>query len=289
MSAPTGSLPLPPPPKTPGGSGTQPTNSVPAPKFGGYYPGSSSIVWVGGPPLADFSASYLTTYKTPLAIRGLSPAEEIKGYSKRVVQSCPKEFKRDDSSFPLHAFASEALTHMRINGMDTVFYMKGVNSNGEGGVELFTYHSRYSKAQVAQITATRMADGTYDYYAQVCLEESALWLINSLDESLLKYLRTRLTAQPTGPEVWMMIVAEVQTASMRRWSQLINKFKSLSLAKFKGENVREYVEVADEILTDLEKDNQLPPNHLTDIVDHMSACTVMDFKIHWKTQGKHQT
>ena len=139
------------------------------PKFGDYYPGSNTIVWIGGPPKADFSESYQTTLKSPFAVRGLSPESKIKGYAKRVVDGCPTKFKRDDPDFSLMAFANEALRHMETTGMDTVFYMKGVDQNGKGGEELFTYHSKYTKlAVVNQIELQKIA-GIYDSYTETCM------------------------------------------------------------------------------------------------------------------------
>ena len=252
------------------------------PKFGGAFPGATgNVVWIGGPPKADFSGTFLTSYQSPLAIRGLSPESEIKGYAKRVLDGCSTKFKRDDTEFTLMAFADEALNHMQTTGMDSVFYMKGVDSNGAGGEELFTYHSKHTKSSVTAFIAGKIGDGTYDSFAQTCLRESAQWLINSLDESLKSSLRPQLASKPTGPEVWMMIVAEVQSDSLRRCAILTSQFKALTLAKFKGENVRDYAKAADNLLLQLERDDQLPTTHLLDIVDHLSACTVMDFKIHW--------
>ena len=287
------------PPPTPGGTGTSTAapaaSAVPAgtgtaaavavnpnaPRFGGMYPGSTTVVWIGGPPLDDFSGTFLSTFGSPLAIRGLSPESEIKAYSKRVLEGYPTKFKRDDPDFTLLSFSAEALSHMQATGMDTVFYMTGVDLNGQGGLELFTYHSRFTKAQVTEFVKTQKANGVYDYYATQCLKESAFWLINSLDESLKRSIRPLLASEPTGPEVWMLIVSEVTTDSLRRVDELTDQWNSLTLAMFKGENVREYAEAAYNILIPLDKLKQLPRNHLLNIVDHMALCTVMDFKIHW--------
>jgi hypothetical protein len=45
--------------------------------------------------------------------------------------------------------------------------------------------------------------------------------------------------------------------------------------------VREYCKTAGDILTQLERDRQLPRTHLMTIVDVFSECTVTDFKVHW--------
>ena len=245
------------------------------PRFGGAYSSSApGVVWVGGPPKDDFSGTILLRFNSPLAIRGLSPESEIKGYSKRVLEGCSVEFKREDPEFSLLAFADEALTHMQSTGMDTVFYMTGVDSNGEGGEELFTYHSKFTKAEVTAFVKDKVDKGVFDSWAQEALKESAQWLLNSLDESLKSSIRPSIASKPTGPEVWMLIVSEVQADSLRRCSLLLDQFKALSLSKFKGENVTEFAKEADKILMQLERDNQLPMNHLLDIVDAFTACSV---------------
>jgi hypothetical protein len=79
----------------------------------------------------------------------------------------------------------------------------------------------------------------------------------------------------------MPIVGAIQTTSLRRCKDLADKFRALKLTQFTGENVRAYSNSAQERLAQLERDKQLPLNHITDIVDHMSACSVMDFNIYW--------
>ena len=79
----------------------------------------------------------------------------------------------------------------------------------------------------------------------------------------------------------MMIVAEVQSESLRRCISLRKKFEGLTLVQFKGENVRDWAKEAHSCLLQLERDGQLPPLHLLDIVDQLTACSVMDFKVIW--------
>ena len=124
------------PPTTPSGFQLPPkgTFAVSKPKFGGYYPGSGTVVWIGGPPLADFTGTTLTAFQSPLAVRGLSPESEMKGYTKRVMDGCATKFKRDDTEFNLLAFADEALNHMQNTGIDTVFHMKGSTDATGAGV-----------------------------------------------------------------------------------------------------------------------------------------------------------
>ena len=256
------------------------TTNIPttAPILGGVY--KDDIVWIGGPPNVDFSGPYCLTFPTPLCLRNLDATMEIKGYTKRT-QGHDIKFKRDDPEFGLNAFAEAALQHMQQCGMDTVFYMEGVDVNGEGGEELFHHHTRFTKATVDAFIAKQIRDGVYDKYQKEALAQSAVWLYNSLDESLKASLRTQLASRPYGPSLWMIIVDEVQSDSLDRCDNIAEKFKAMKLADFKGENVREYAAVADEILTQLQTDRQLPRNHLKTIVDAFCKCTVEDFRIHW--------
>jgi hypothetical protein len=101
---------------------------------------------------------------------------------------------------------------------------------------------------VDQFIKDRIADSSFDVYQKDALEQSADWLINSLDESLKASLRTQLSSRPTGPQVWMLIVAEVQSDSLNRCDELAESFKKLTLMQFKGENVRDYCKTAGDIL-----------------------------------------
>ena len=60
----------------------------------------------------------------------------------------------------------------------------------------------------------------------------------------------------------MMIVAEVQSDSLRRSIIYRTQFNALTLASFKGENVREYAEKAYSLLVPLDIDDKLPDDHL---------------------------
>ena len=40
------------------------------------------------------------------------------------------KFKCDDPNYPLLSFATDALNHMEMHGMDTLFYVEGVRPSG---------------------------------------------------------------------------------------------------------------------------------------------------------------
>ena len=107
----------------------------------------------------------------------------------------------------------------------------------------------------------------------------------SLDETLKKNLRNQYAKDPSGPEFWMMIVAEAQTDSLRRVQDLLEELKGIKLLNFPGENVRDFCMKVDDVMTQLDRDRQLPQTHLLDLIDQFTSCSVMDFKIHF--MGRH--
>ena len=266
------------------GSGGNPPPTPKAPKFGGI--NSYGNPWIGGPPKADWDGTILTAERSPYCSRMTGSAKgDTHTYQLRTTGLTTK-FKRDDPEFPLLSFADECLRHMERHGMDTVFYVECADANGKGAKELFTYHSMHTKASVDAFIKTATdpfsAGGkNFDHHCVTALQESADWLIDSLDESLKSALRPQLHRRPTGPQVWMLIVAEVQSNSLRRTEAMTKQFEKMKLTDFKGENVRDYVKAANALLVQLEREDQLPKTHLLTIVDAFSACSVMDFKIQW--------
>jgi hypothetical protein len=257
---------------------TATTSSPTGPPLGGMIDGTVS--WIGGPPNRDFSGPSRVGPSTPLCWRGTDASSAVKGYISRTTGSVTK-FKRDDETYTLLSFADVALKHMVKTGMDTIFFMTGAGADGTGAMELFTYHTRYTKAAVDSFIQARLADGSYCGLQATALTESGEWLFDSLDESLKNTLRNKFKVGIPGPVAWMLIVSEVQSASLDRCDRLATEFKAMQLVDFKGENVDDYVASAEAILLTLQRDDQLPRLHLLHIVDVFSACTVMDFKIHW--------
>ena len=212
-----------------------------SPKFGNLYGDGTKAVWVGGPPTTDFSNTTLTEPASPMCIRGDDPSTEMKTYARRVLEGNDIKFKRDDPDYSLLSFSADALSHMETHGADSVFYTEGADpTQGKKGAELFTYHSKHTVSSVKAWVQDNRAKGLYDGYAEKALSESALWLINSLDDSLKTSLCNQIHGCVSGPEVWMIIVSEVQHQSLRHASNLQEEFKKSKLTDFKGENIQEY-------------------------------------------------
>ena len=128
------------------------------------------------------------------------------------------KFKKLDEDYSLLAFADDCLRHMQQHGLDTVFYMEGVAINGTGGKELFACHTRCSKEAVD--AHVKSPNHFNDDHSKIALKESAEWLLNLLDESLKTSLRSVIAKRPSGPQLWMAIVREVQANSIHNCGPL---------------------------------------------------------------------
>ena len=67
---------------------------------------------------------------------------------------------------------------------------------------------------------------------------------------------------------------------------MAEQFKTMKLCDYPGENVDDYCLKANGLLTQLENEGQLPPNHLLTIVDAMIECTVLSFRVQWMARHK---
>lgn len=262
-------------PRTPT-STSDSTSTVIAPKLGGI---QGNTVWIGGPPKITFDGPYELGPPTPYCFRGLDCTHESKNYKARVHGLDDTSFKKDDKDYSLQSFADDVLRHMESHGMDTIFYMCGVDSSGEGGLNLFTHHSRFTEESVAKHLDKKKKSGAFDYYQQKAMQESYLCLVNALSTPLKDALRVKIKKRPSGPELWMAIVAEVQTESLQRCADDSKWFDEVKLASYQGENVDEFAKAVGDVLARLEIDDQLPPLHLRTLVDKMSTCSVLDFKV----------
>ena len=268
----------PPPVRPPLFGGTDGGNGGSAPpKFGGL--DRDNCVWVGGPPLADWSGTFHKTKHSPYCLRDLAARYEVGLYAARIGTSKDplKLFKKDDPTYSLLDFARHVRDHMLQHGMDTVFYLQGVDASGEGGLDLFTSYSQFEPATIKAWTDKMIEHKIFDSYAIDCLQESGLWLLSQLDTSLKTKLRSVCDSRPYGPYLWMAVTSECQASVVSRAASLEKKFKDLKLSQFRGENVEEYCVKAEELLTDLSNLGKLPDNHLTTIVDCLSGCSVQDF------------
>ena len=260
------------------------------PKFGMVV---GARVWIGGAPPANWSDTSSIAPLTPYCWRSNDLISQMKVYGKRTDRQNIK-FKHDDPNYSLLSFATDALNHKEAHGMDTLFYMEEVWLSGVAQ-DLFQYHARYTKSHVDAFvqeclgtvppTASKIGPSPVDQHRNECLQDSGIWLLNSLDESLKANLPPLLHTSLTGPQAWMAIVNKVQMESMIRVQELMRQFENMTMEQFKEENISNYCTAATNLLLELEHQDQLPAMHLM-IIKNFSAVLVQNFVVMWKSQKR---
>ena len=238
--------------------------------------------WTGGRPDTGWVSSERTTPSSPYCFRPTNPDKGLKIY-----QFCTSgksvKFKRADKDNTLTSFATSAHNHMRRCGMDSIFYVPDPTDGGEMR-ELFTNHSSFTYPQVqlwvAQMKAGSGPNGaSFDTYDMENLEVSKDWLFDSIDADLQSSLEPRMEDDITGPELWMLIVGEVQSDSIRRYKKISRELEALKLTSFPGENVKKCAATILIKCRELDRAKQLPDDVLLTIVECFCKSTVEEFRI----------
>jgi hypothetical protein len=167
--------------------------------------------------------------------------------------------------------------------MDSVFYIPDP-MDPTTMVNIVTYHSKVNIDHVSTFikTLTNEPDPTkpkYDDYDLENLTNSRTYLENILDIDLLNDIRSVTNESTTGPEIWLRIVAEVQSTSMERLRTIENKicYKFLPNA-YPNENIKLLVKDIHDACHELEVADVLPIDIIATIVNNFTKSSVDAFR-----------
>lgn len=261
-----------------------PAVSTVLPTIGGTY-GSHLIPWIGGAPLKNWNGTSASTFTTVFCLRPDDVSSILKGAARRTT-GLETKFKRDDDSFTLEDFADRVREHMETHGMDSFWYLEGVDPNDplSTGSNLFEDYSHYTVEDVQNHLDNLKTKGVIDQFGEEALKESKMWLLDSIDTALRYDLKTAIAKTKYGPVLWIEIVGEIRLQSFRIIQDTLTEFNGLSLAKFPGENVAAYCKKAEVLLNLLVKEGGYRLDMLTTIMDHVCVCTVEQFRVSWITK-----
>jgi hypothetical protein len=168
--------------------------------------------------------------------------------------------------------------------MDSVYYFK---DHGGEMVNLFEYHNRFTLSQIEASVSKNYKDGMYDTYASDAMDHSGEWLVASLAEELKTSLRPHLFGNGcTGPIVWMRLVQEMQSNSLRRLKTVTKDLEKMALKDFKGENVREFCESFLSRCIELDNARRLPDDVMLTIIEALTKSSVDEFRITYLGERK---
>ena len=225
--------------------------------------------------MKDWTGTSSSAPYTVFCLRPDDVSSILKGASRRT-KGLETKFSRSNESFSLLDFADRAHEHMKENGMDSFWYMKGVDPNDKAvtGSNLFEHFSRYTTDDVKNHLSDLANQGILDSYAEEALTESKMWFLDSIDTALRHDLKTAIAKTKYGPVLWIEIVQEIRLKSFRIVQDTLAEFNKLSLAQFAGENVSAYTKRAEELLNTLELEGGYRLDMLTTILDHITHSIV---------------
>ena len=250
-----------------------------APKIGGLY---MNYQWTGGKPTVAWDATENREPESPFCYRFDDPAKQLKSYQALTTCSTTK-FKRNDASYTLPSFLRDITWHTDHAGMDSVFYFVNPADTTER-LSILSFHSRFTTAEVTNQLVMNRANGTYDKFDEANLKMSYVWLSNALDETLLAAVRPQFREKMTGPELFMIVVSEVQSDSIRSLRKKERVFEQLALAQFPAENVKNLNNQILDTCDELERAGSLPDDAILTITEKYCAATSEEFKIHFLTR-----
>jgi hypothetical protein len=262
------SIPPPPPPQV--------LRAAPIP--GGY---SYATNWVGGKPDANRQTTDRVTPKTPHAYR-TDGEKSTKNYV--VMTTAPTtKFKRNDPNYSLTHYSDGAARHMEKCGLDSEFYFRDP-SNKDVMLNLFDKHMLFTTEGIKEQVAYFRANGMYDSFATDNLDYSRAWIEDSIDSELWNSLRPHVTRDITGPELYMILVSEVQSDSIQSMRAKERKLLGLRLKDYPGENVRNLNADILLLCDTLSNNRTLPIDTNLAIVDKYTESSSEDFRVHFMTR-----
>jgi hypothetical protein len=262
---------------------TTATTAPTPPKIGSLT--SSGKPWTGGTPDVDWTKS---SRPTPMSAYCLRDPENMKLLKVRI-SSFDKTsfvFHRNDKKISLKFFADEVLWHIKMTGMDSIFHVPDP-LEPTTMINIVVHHSRVSLQQVSDFinkltNETDPSKPSYDLFDLENLNDSWSYLESMLDVDLRKAIRASANESTTGPEIWMRIVSEVQSASLDQLRAIELHIREKCIpTNYPNKNIKLLVQDIRESCYELDLADELPKDIVSIIVNNFTKSTVRPFELYF--------
>ena len=211
--------------------------------------------------------------RTPMCFRPEDYDKSLKIYTKCITGLEAKFKGQGDTEYSLQAFSEDVWKHLVDTGMDSVFYF--VDPVDKLEKSIIQHHARFTLKDIKDAVVKFSGD----QYDRQNLEWSERFLTGSIATSLQKSISKYSTIDMTGPELWMLIVQETQSNSVRALMSLANELLTMQLSKYPGENVKLCTGDIFAKCERLQNAMKLPEDVGITICNILSKCSVEDFRI----------
>ena len=254
----------------------------PRPKVGGDFKLSA---WTGRKTNVAWDKTENTHPAPPFCYRFNDAFKDLKTYPY-LTTCASQKFKRVDLGYSLPAFARDAAAHMVRGGMDSVFYFVNPTDNTDR-LSIFNFHSRFTASEVTRQVKENHSNNTYDKYDTDNLDMSYVWLMDALDDTLKIAIRPQLVPNMSGPELFMTIVSEVQSDSIRSLRKKERNLEQLTLTSYPAENVKLLNNQILDTCDELERAGCLPQDIILTVVEKYTDAKSEEFRIHFLNRRSH--
>jgi len=236
---------------TPGTAPTTPStatqNPVNVPTMGGLTSDSngSSVAWTGGKPTPNWTQlhSSAPTVPTFSAQCRMAKAHHSapKAYTHRTTGLSPKFSKTSD----LKTFQEDIWEHFKTTGLDTIAYVPDPGNALTRMISCVTDHARLSVDHVS--THIVKQQQKYDEYDKANDAEATKYLLNSIDDSLLKEIRNIRNESDAFPVLFMHLIGIVRSVSIDRFNRIKKQIENRHPSQYAGEDL---AQMSQDFLTD---------------------------------------
>ena len=194
--------------------------------------GSDYAAWTGGVPRHDWSGledptpvSVEPKQYRPSSVGGSSKAQHYR------TTGLETKFTR---SSDLLVFQKKVMDHLEINGLDTVTYLL----DPQDPTRMITIINEHAKFSVAGAgVAEALQAGKYDTYDNENINDAKRFLLDSLDETLLKQVHETCESKDTFITYWMQLMLILRPISIEQYDTIKNRLKGRKIKDYAGENV----------------------------------------------------
>ena len=169
------------------------------------------VPWVGGVPMPAWDATRNTEPESPFCMHPVGTGEQLRIHAVSV-KGLKEKFGAGDATYPLASFETAVWEHLVDKGLDSVFYILEPHTNDM--VEIVTRHSRFPMSYIRTYIKTMQDPSspcTYDTYDNKNLVSARKFILASLTDELHHAVERQIDETTTRPEVWMLVIEQVQS------------------------------------------------------------------------------
>ena len=206
------------------------------PTMGGYkeYRPGEYAIWVGGKPNKEWTQLEEPDPKMiqPSQFRHSNPTSAQKSEPYRI-KGLEKKFGVGDD---LLVFERTVRQHFERMGLDTIAYLPNPHEPDEM-VSVIKHHPKFTREKALEAEEKRAH--LYDEFDIANIRDAKTYVMDSVDDNLLKQVHERCEDEATFIDVWMVLMKQVRPKTLGQFTKIQDRLRKRSLKNYKNEDVNQ--------------------------------------------------